>query len=124
MPRTAFTPNACTAHGTVLAASVAVDQPNGNSFPNPSGRALIEITNAAGSPITVTFTTSANYITMNGATQVTDAVADNAQTVTNATSKIFGPFDRNLYNDASGNVLVDYSSGTSITARVIEPGTA
>ena len=124
MARTAFTPTAVTAHGTVLAAPAAVDAANGNSFTNPTGRALIEITNGAGAPITVTFTTSANYTVTGGTTSVTYAVADDAQTVTNGTTKVFGPFDRTRSNDGSGNVLVDYSSGTTITARVLELGLA
>lgn len=124
MARTALTPTAITAHGTVTPAAAAVDQANGNQFANPTGRALIEVTNGAGSPITITFTTSANYIVTGGTTSITYPVADDVQTVTNGTTKTFGPFDRTLYNDTNGNVLVDYSSGTSITARVLELGLA
>lgn len=118
MPRTAFTVTTAAAAGTVLPAAGAVDAASGNSFPNPNGRAFIEITNGAGAPITVTFTTNGVYYV--GAVQY--AVADLAVTVTNATSKICGPFDRPLFNDATNNVLVDWSSGTTITARVIELG--
>jgi hypothetical protein len=121
MARTVFTPITTTAHGTVLAAAAAVDAVNGNQFANPTGRAIIEITNGAGSPITVTFTTFSSW---NVSPTVTYAVADDAQTVTNGTSKVFGPFNTQLMNDTGGNVLVDWSSGTSVTARVIELGSA
>lgn len=120
MPRTAFTVTTTTVGltGTVLPAPGAVDSVNGNSFPNPTGRATIEITNGAGAPITVTFTTGATY----NVGSVTYAVVDPPITVTNGTSKVVGPFDKSLFNDATGNVLVDWSSGTTITARVLELG--
>lgn len=114
MTRTAFTVTTSSPTGTVLPASVAVDQPNGNSFAN-NGKRLIEITNGAASNINVTITTNGVY----AAGGVNYAIADVVTTVVNATSQIFGPFDTTLFNDGSGNVLVDYSSGTSVTARVI-----
>lgn len=120
MPRTALTPVTSTAHGTVLSAAVAVDQPNGNQFANPTGRAIIEITNGSGSNINVTFTPTGTYTITSG---VTYTVAPDVQVVQNGTSKVFGPFNMNLMN-SSGNVLVDFSSGTSVTARVIEMGAA
>lgn len=118
MVRTAFTVTTSLFGGTVLPAAGAVDAPNGNSIANPSGRAAIEVINGAGAPITVTVTTNGNYNTSGG----THPVADDAITVTNGTSKIIGPWDPGLYNDASGNVLLDWSSGTTITARVIALG--
>src|SRR3954462_2288883 len=118
---TALTPINSTAPGTTLAAAAAVDGTNGNKFTNPTGRAIIEITNGAAGVINVTFTTTATYnvVGTNG-TSVTYNLADPLIAVTNATSKVFGPFDKSLYNDTNGNVIVNYSSGTSITARVIE----
>ncbi len=117
---TALTPINSTAPGTVLTASAAVDGTNGNKFANPTGRAIIEITNGAAASINVTFTTVATYNVVGTNSTVTYNVADPLIAVTNATSKVFGPFDKSLYNDASGNVIVNFSSGTSITARVIE----
>ncbi len=116
----ALTPINSTAPGTVLTASAAVDATNGNKFANPTGRAIIEITNGAAASINVTFTTVATYNVVGTNSTVTYNVADPLIAVTNATSKVFGPFDKSLYNDASGNVIVNFSSGTSITARVIE----
>lgn len=119
MARTAFTVTTSTFGGTVLPAPAAVDAPNGNSIANPNGRCTLEVTNGAGSPVTVTVTTNQSYNTAGGA----HAVADEAITVTNGTSKIIGPWDPGLYNDATGNVLIDWSSGTTITARAIALGT-
>lgn len=118
MARTAFTPTTTIFSGIVLPAPAAVDAVNGNSFTNPTGRAILEVTNGAGSPMNVTITTFNSYSTGAGAHAVTDEVT----AVTNGTTKVFGPFDKTLYNDATGNVLVDWSSGTTITARVIETG--
>ncbi len=118
---TALTPINATAPGTVLAAAAAVDGTNGNKFANPTGRCIIEITNAAANSINVTFTTTATYnvVGTNGVA-VTYNVADPLIAVANATSKVFGPFDKALYNDTNGNVIVNYSAGGSVTARVIE----
>lgn len=119
MPATALTVTTTAASGTVYPANTAVDQPNGNSVVN-TGRELVIVTNGAASPITVTFITQANYVV----NSINYAVADNAQTVTNGTSKIFGPFDRNLYNDTNGLLQITWSSGTTITANAISMGTA
>jgi hypothetical protein len=116
--RTAIVPVTSAAAGTVISAPAAVDAANGNSFVNPTGRAIIEITNGAGSPITATFITN-GVATYGG---VNYAIADLAVTVTNGTSKVCGPFDKTLFNDGTGVVQVDWSSGTSVTARVIEVG--
>jgi hypothetical protein len=100
---------------------VAVDAATGNKFANPRGTAVLTVINGAGAPITVTITTT-KTIVLKGIT--TYQVADQAVTVTNATPKIIGPFDPSMYNDANGDVTVNYSSGTTITAQVIQPGLA
>lgn|SRR3954471_12427493 len=117
---TALTPINATAPGTVLTASAAVDGTNGNKFANPTGRAIIEITNGAAGVINVTFTTSATYNVVGTNGSITYNVADPLIAITNGTSKVFGPFDKSLYNDTNNNVIVNFSSGTSVTARVIE----
>lgn len=119
MARTAFVPVTTAAAGTVLSAATAVDAGNGNEFTN-AGRAIIEITNGAAATITATFTTNGTY----NVGAVSYAIADLAVTVASSTSKVCGPFDSTLFNSASGTVQVDWSSGTSITARVITLGTA
>lgn len=119
MARTTLTVTTTAAAGTVLPAATAVDAPNGNQFVN-SGREMIEIINGAGAPITATFTTNGVYTV--GSVQY--AIADLIVTVTNGTSKVCGPFDKTLFNDGTGQVLVDWSSGTTITTRVTSLGTA
>lgn len=117
MTRTTLTPVTSAAHGTTLTAAAAVDQPNGNQFLNPSGSyTVIEINNGAANSINVTFTPTGTYSIASGVTYTVNA---DLQVVTNGTSKVFGPFNQQLMNNASGMVLVDYSSGTTITARVI-----
>jgi hypothetical protein len=119
MARTTFAVTATAAAGTVIAASNAVDAPNGNQFVN-TGRELVEITNGAASPINATFTTNGVYTV--GVVQY--AIADLVVNVTNGTTKVCGPFDKTLFNDANNFVYVDWSSGTTVTARVISLGTA
>lgn len=118
MARTAIIPVTSAAAGTVLSAAAAVDAVNGNSFVNPTGRAIIEITNGSGSPITATFITNGTA-TFGG---VQYAIADVAVSIAAGASKVCGPFDKTLYNDATGVVQVDWSSGTTVTARAIEVG--
>ncbi len=117
---TALTPINSTAPGTVLTAAAAVDNTNGNKFANPTGRAILEVTNGGAGSINVTFTTSANYNVVGTNGLVTYTVQDPLIAVSNGVSKVFGPFDKTLYNDANSNVIVNFSGGTSVTARVIE----
>lgn len=117
MAFTALTVTTSAKTGTVQPAATAVDGTNGNRFTN-TGREIIEIINGAGAPITVTFLTALTY---QGYT-----ISDQAVTVTNATTKICGPFDTALFNDtsedSSGAVHMTFSSGTTITARVTRLG--
>jgi hypothetical protein len=119
MVATPFTIVTTAAAGAVLAAANAVDNTNGNSWVN-TGRELIEITNGSGSNLTTTFVTQGNYAV--GA--ILYAVADLNVVVANATTKVCGPFDKGLFNDTNGLVQVSYSTGSSVTARVISLGTA
>ena len=118
MPHTTINSVTTAAAGTLLNAAAAVDGTNGNQFANPTGRAIIEITNAAAANINVTFNT-VGVATFGG---VAYAIADVVGVIANATTKVFGPFDKSLFNDANGNVLVDYTSGTNVSARVLEVG--
>lgn len=112
-----LTSTSSTAHGTVLPAAQAVSA--SDTFANTNGRTVIEVTNGGGSPITVTFVPSGTY---NITAAVTYTVASDAQTVTNATSKVFGPFNTLLFG--TGTITVNFSATTSVTARVIELGLA
>lgn len=118
MARTVMTVQTTAASGTVLSAAAAVDGTNGNEFDNTSGRAMIEITNGSGSPITATFITNGTYNV--GSTAY--PIADLAVTVAASSTKACGPFDKTLFNSATSTVQVDWSSAASVTARVIALG--
>ncbi len=117
MTRTTLTVTTSAAAGAVLPAAQAVDQPNGNQFVN-TGRQIVHVTNAAASPINVTVTTNDIYTVGS----VSYAIADLVVPVVNATTKILGPFDTTLFNDANNFVRVDFSSGTTITINVVTLG--
>lgn len=97
--------------GATLPALGAVDATNGNSFTN-TAREIIEITNGGGASITATFVTTATYQGY--------AIADKAITIANGASMVIGPFDTGLYGTT---VTVNWSSGTSVTARVLRAST-
>ena len=117
-----LTSTTSTAHGTVLPAAQSVSA--SDTFANVNGRTLIEITNGGGSPTTVTFTVVGTYPV---SPTVTYPVSNDAQSVTNGGSKVFGPFNIQLMNAGSvstGVITVVCSPTTSVTARVIELGAA
>ena len=106
--RTVLTVQSVTRSGTVPTYG-AVDAVNGDEFTN-DGRTFIHVKNGAGAPITVTISTPG---TVDGL-----AVAERTVSVTNASEKMIGPFPPGTYNQATGEVHLDYSSGTSITIAV------
>lgn len=115
MARTALSVITTSKSGTIVPAAAAVDAVNGNSFVN-TGREEITITNGSGSTITVTFITTLTYQGF--------AIADQIGTVAAGVTTSFGPFDTALFNDPTdGTVGVDYTSGTTVTARVKKLGT-
>jgi hypothetical protein len=119
MARTAFTVQTTAASGIVLAAAAAVDAGNGNEFVN-DGRTMIEITNGSGATVTATFVTNGTY----NVSSTAYPIADLDVTVAASAAKACGPFDRTLFNSGTGTVQVNWSSGTSITARCVALGTA
>lgn len=121
MPRTTLSPTNTTAHGVVIANAAAVDAANGNQFINPNGRCIIEISNGSTVNMNVTFTP---FTPRAVSSTVNYTIANDVQVIQNATSKVFGPFDKSLMNDANSMVYVDFSSANSVTARVIEMGMA
>ena len=78
----------------------------GDTFKN-DGRTQFRVKNASASPITVTFTTPGKVSSVD--------ISDPAMTVTNATTKTFGPFPPNVFNTASGLVQVAYSAVATVT---------
>lgn len=119
MTATQLTVTTTAAAGTVLPAAGAVDSGNGNIFTN-TGRELMIVNNVNAATLNVTITTNGVYSV--GSVQY--AIADLVGTVANGTSKVFGPFDKVLFNDANGNVDVAWSANTNITVNVISLGTA
>lgn len=82
----------------------------GDAF-TPSDRTFVRVNNGGGSPITVTFATPGSVGGL--------AIADGGGTVTNAQSRIFGPFPPELYQDpTTGLVTTTYSGVTTVTIGV------
>jgi hypothetical protein len=79
----------------------------GDRFPN-TGKELLIVTNASGSPVNVTMETT---VEVDG-----QAVADNVVAVADGTSEIIGPFPISDYSD---EVNVTYSDETSLTVQVV-----
>ena len=119
MARSSLTVQTTAASGIVLAAAAAVDGSNGNEFAN-DGRTFIEVTKGAASSITATFVTNGTY----NVGAVAYPISDLAVVLASSTTKAMGPFDKTLFDSASGTVEINWSSGTSVTARVISLGTA
>ncbi len=114
MPRATLNVTTSAFNGATQPAFTAVNAANGNMFTN-TGRELIEITNGAASPITITLVTEAtSTYGLN--------VADVNVSITNGATMVFGPFDTNLFSVTSGTVGIDFSSGASVTARVTKLG--
>ena len=75
------------------------------------GRTVIYIKNAGGSPDTV------GIDSLVACNQGSDH--DGGGSVTNATEKVFGPFDPTRFNNSNGQVTVTNSFLTSVTCAVI-----
>jgi len=75
------------------------------------GRTVIYIKNAGGSPDTV------GIDSLVSCNQGSDH--DGGGSVTNATEKVFGPFDPTRFNNSNGQVTVTNSFLTSVTCAVI-----
>lgn len=109
MARTALTVQQIS-RGTPLSPTyTAVDQPNGNQFVN-DGRINIHVKNGGGGSLTVTMKRNYN---VDGA-----AVPDLTATVPAGQERKIGPFPTDLFNQADGNVYLDWSTGTSVTVSV------
>jgi hypothetical protein len=81
----------------------------GDSFPN-DGHMFFDVNNASGSPITVTFVTPALVQGI--------AIADPGISVPAGLRRKIGPFQPDLFNDATGSVAVTYSGVTTLTVGV------
>lgn len=77
----------------------------------PGNDTFVRINNGGGAPITVTFATPGS---IGG-----NAIADGGGTVTNAQSKMFGPFPPELFADPTTSlVTTTYSGVTTVTIGV------
>lgn len=88
----------------------AVDAANGNAFVN-DGKTVLYVKNGGVGSTNVTISTPG---TVDGL-----AIADLVVAVGNGVNKLIGPFPPGIYNQSDGNVNVDWSVGTSVTAAVI-----
>lgn len=79
-------------------------------------RTFLHVVNGAGAPITVTIPAQRTGGRDDQAGAFT--IGDLVTTVTNGESRFIGPFP-DAYVNASGNVTVNYSSVTTITAAAI-----
>lgn len=81
----------------------------------PGPTTFVRINNGGGSGITATFVTPGTV----GTTGLT--IADGGGTVTNAQSRLFGPFPAEIYADpTTGLVTLTYSGVTSVTVGVFK----
>lgn len=95
---------------TGLASALATpDLANGNQFAN-DGMCFLYVKNAGGSPINVTVDTPGSVDGL--------AISNLVVAVPNAGERMIGPFPPGIYNQSDGNVYVDWSSVTSVTAGV------
>lgn len=76
-----------------------------------NGRTILEVTNGSGSELTVSFTMTK---TVDGETPGPKQV-----TIANGATKVIGPFSKDFYNDANGQVTVAYDEQTSVTAKCL-----
>ena len=83
---------------------------DGFSYPNQPDLALW-VKNANGSSITVTFQTP---YTKDGL-----ALADNSQTVLNATTELVAMHADEIYTQSDGNVYVDITPQSGVSARLL-----
>lgn len=111
---TALTPINLSEKAAVSVATLtAVDGTDGNSF-NANAKTLLRVVNAAGAPITVTVHTNRSVEGL--------AVADDTFSVPATTGDvIYSGFSNIFHWNDTGGVWVEFSSGTSVTAQVIQP---
>lgn len=114
MPRTALTVGTAPGWGggVLDIAAAAVDNSNGNTFVNTGVERLIVI-NGSGGSLTVTVALPTSSRSLGG------LVTTKTYTVGAGKTAILGPFDPGTFNQSTGVVNVDWSTGTSVTAAVV-----
>jgi hypothetical protein len=96
---------------TGLEATFAAAAGGGDKFAN-TGRQIVEIVNGDASDTTLTIVTPGKY--------KGHAIADDTVTITAGERRHVGPFDPEIYNNASGQVDLAYSSVTSLTLAILQ----
>ncbi len=94
-----------------LGPTYAAANVDGHFWPN-NGQQLLQVKNASGSPITVTFPIP---VTVDGQTVASKTVSVPATTG----DRIIGPFPTSQYNDTLGNANVTFSAVTSVTCALL-----
>lgn len=105
-----LTPVAVSLSG-VDVAGVTPTASTGDVFAN-TGKEIVEIKNASGSPITVTL----DHLNSPDGAVITDPTV----TVADGITKAIGPFPPGYYNNGSGQVKVTCSAVTSVTIKVLQ----
>jgi hypothetical protein len=83
-----------------------------------NGRVYLRVTNNSGGSINVTVD-DPNSTTPPSATAFNPDVV---VAVPNAASRVIGPFPPHRFNDANGEVTVNFSGTTSVTAELVQVG--
>lgn len=86
----------------------------GDTFVN-TGREFVHIKNQSGGTITVTISSGSNKCSFG----VSNAAHDITHALLTMTDAMLGPFSKDQFNDASGNVNITYSGVTSLTLAVL-----
>jgi hypothetical protein len=105
MPSTPLTVTPITRAG--IAPTLAAANVDGHTIPSNTGRIFLHINNASGAPVTVSAAIPKSV----------DGVAVPAKTlsVPAGAARLFGPFPRDDYNDATGAVAISFSAVTDVT---------
>ncbi len=117
MPATALpAAQACNSQAALNPTFTAVDGVNGNSFGN-NGKQMLVFKNGA-TPATVTLDALPTGATASAPDGLT--VTDRAFAIGASETRYVGPFDRSIYNDASGNVTFTTATGGTLTVAVLD----
>jgi hypothetical protein len=100
--------------GIAGAATALTAVASSDKFTN-SGNMILHVKNASGGSINVTIKDQTSAPA--GASSHDDDVV---VAVANGTEKLFGPFEPERFNDTNGQVTVQYSATSSVTAEVID----
>lgn len=114
MPRTTLTASTAAAYGggVLDIAAAAVDLANGNAFANTGLEKMI-VVNGSGGSLTVTVAIPAGVRSLGG------LITTKTYTIVTAKTAILGPWDPGVFNQTTGVVNVDWSTGTSVTCSVV-----